>query len=106
MVEQRGDQVKLKVLWVDRVLWPYRRPVWSSLGNDMDLTVAVFDEQEPNRPRWPVEGIPNVDVRRIRTRRMAWGKSSENPVYFGRGISPLIRALRPDVIVLSGWESP
>jgi glycosyltransferase involved in cell wall biosynthesis len=95
-----------KVLWIDRVIWPYRVPVWQALGERVDLTVAVFSEVEPNRPQFPLERIPGVTTVRLRTGMLTALGNDENPLYVAVGARALVKRVVPDVLVLSGWESP
>jgi glycosyltransferase involved in cell wall biosynthesis len=92
------------LLWVTNLPTPYRAPLWSALGDQHGLTVALLADSEPNRT-WKVSLDPDrYSVISLHARPMA--RSGDSTIYApSRQLMRLISA-RPRAVLMDGWESP
>jgi glycosyltransferase involved in cell wall biosynthesis len=82
---------------------PYRIPLFNALADRTELTVLFLRERHPERPyrlhedelRFAWRVLPG---RHVMTRRW-W-------LVVNRGVIGALRALRPDVLLLGGWNQP
>jgi glycosyltransferase involved in cell wall biosynthesis len=84
---------------------PFRIPLFNALAEvqEVDLTVLFLSDRDPKRPypvyadefrfRWRV--LPGREL----VRRGRW-------IVFSRGVLRSLRRLRPDVVVIGGWNQP
>lgn len=96
------------VVWVTNIASPYRRPVWISMRGQVNLRIALLENdrrlaQDGRRGSdWAVSGFVGVHWSILKTIRVPYG---ENFLYL------LISGLRfirkkPAAVLIAGWESP
>jgi glycosyltransferase involved in cell wall biosynthesis len=101
---RRGATCSDDLLWVTNLPTPYRAPLWSALGEQHNLTVALLADSEPNRT-WRVElDRDKYSVVSLHARPLA--QSGDSTIY-----APSVQLMklisgRPRAMVLDGWESP
>lgn len=83
-----------RVFWLTNLAPPYRRPIWSILGQRQDLVIALTGRDEAVRP-WSDSTTPGEPFRIIPARgslRARW--------------TAIRTMLGSDVVVLGGWHQP
>lgn len=104
----RGSASLPTVLWVTNIAAPYRAPVWGSLGEETDLTVALLESNEQRKREgrrgddWRPEAMTAVRSRTLRTIKYRRGELS---LFTLVDAWPFLQR-RPAAVLLGGWESP
>jgi glycosyltransferase involved in cell wall biosynthesis len=100
----------LRISWITNSAAPYRLPVWEAIGAENDLEVVLLENDKRfladrgNRGSDWVAGdkAHAFRMRQAETKRVRRGEAD---YFFARGTS-VLGPIRPDVVLLGGWESP
>lgn len=118
------EPARPKVLWIANMAPPYRLPVWTALGQCVDLAVALLEgdrrlgaDPDSNRGAdWLNGHRTDLRLTELRTVRLYFSENLRRPPLFAAvpvgafyaitGLSCYSAIARSDAVVLAGWESP
>ena len=100
-----NEHVAVRVAIVTNILSPYRLPLYRRLANvpGFDLTVTLLGRAEANR-QWKLESGDTGFVTQVLPGKSLFLWRWELPVHLNRGLSKLIEAIDPHVVIVSGWD--
>lgn len=95
----------MRILVVTEIPAPFRVPAFDALAakEDVDLHVAVLAERDPRRGYVTDPGTFRFGYHVLRGTAVA---ARGRWLVLSRGLGRLLRELRPDVIVVGGWNQP
>jgi glycosyltransferase involved in cell wall biosynthesis len=93
----------MRVAWITNYPAPYRFPVWELMGIGCDLTVIFFGTERSRK--WDMPSAINYQASALRVTSVNI-PSLDMRLSWARGVRKALTRVRPDVVVLGGWDSP
>lgn len=93
----------MRLALVTEIPAPFRIPLWNALAERVELRVILLSERDPRRAYDLHRDEWHFDARVLRGRSLVAGGRW---LILNRGIRDELRQLRPDALLIGGWNQP